>query len=336
MTDSRVVNAKIKNKNAKLWNPDFVGMAIIKQLRVRMNKKGIIFDIKRFAVEDGPGIRTTVFFKGCPLRCKWCHNPESWTNGQEVSFAVEKCIGCGRCREVCSNKAISIINGKAQTQGERCNLCGRCAEVCPAGARKIIGRCVSAEEIIKQIEKDSVFYEQSGGGVTFSGGEPLMQGEFLNELLEQCRRRRIHTAVDTSCYCKNGALEAIGKADLFLCDVKTIDAQTHKSFTGVGNAIILENIKRLSHWGKKIIIRIPVVAGFNDGESNIDATGRFAAKISGLVRIDILPYHRGGLAKSQRLNGQRKTIRFESPGDEKIKTIAERLRSFGLEVRIGG
>ena len=302
----------------------------------RLTKKGTIFDIKKFAVDDGPGIRTTVFFKGCPLRCKWCHNPESWQKEEEISFAVERCIGCGRCKEVCPNKSISLINGKARAQGEGCNLCGRCAEVCPAGARKIIGRCVSAEEIIKQIEKDSVFYEQSGGGVTFSGGEPLMQYEFLNELLEECKRRRIHTAVDTSCYCSNGVLEATGKADLFLCDVKTIDAEAHRNFTGVDNAIILENIKRLSQWGKKIIIRIPVIAGFNDGESNIEATGRFAASLAGLIRIDILPYHRGGLAKSARLAKGVKQTKFESPTDEQMKSIAEKIKKFGLVVRIGG
>jgi pyruvate formate lyase activating enzyme len=301
-----------------------------------MGKKGIIFDIKRFAVEDGPGIRTTVFFKGCPLRCKWCHNPESWTSGPELSFAVEKCIGCGRCKEVCPNKAILLTDGKAETAADKCNFCGRCAEVCSAGAKKIIGRCVSAEEIVNQVEKDLVFYEQSGGGVTFSGGEPLMQADFLDELLEECTKRRIHTAIDTSCYSKNGELETIAKADLFLCDLKIMDGEAHKNLTGVDNAMILENIKRLSQWGKKIIIRIPVIAGFNDTEKNIEATGKFAANLSGLIRIDLLAYHWGGLVKSQRLNGSRKMTRFESPGDDKIMDCAEKLRKFGLDVRIGG
>ena len=301
-----------------------------------MNKKGLIFDIKQFAVEDGPGIRTTVFFKGCPLRCKWCHNPESWTSEPQLSFTVDKCIGCGRCQEICLNRAISIRDAKAETLNDKCNLCGRCAEVCPSGARKLIGRFVSAAEIIKQIEKDLVFYEQSGGGVTFSGGEPLMQVEFLNELLEECKKRRIHTAVDTSCYSINGELEAISKADLFLCDLKTMDGQDHKRLTGVDNEVILENIKRLSQWSKPIIIRIPVIAGFNDTDENIEATGKFAAGLSSLVRIDLLAYHWGGLIKSQRLNSSRKMTRFESPGDEKIKNMAEKLRKFGLDVRIGG
>lgn len=301
-----------------------------------MGKKGIIFDIKRFAVEDGPGIRTTVFFKGCPLRCKWCHNPESWTSSPELSFAVEKCIGCGRCIKVCPNKAISFSNGKTVTASEKCNFCGRCAEVCPAGAKKIIGRCVSAEEIVNQVEKDMVFYEQSGGGVTFSGGEPLMQVDFLDELLEECKKRGIHTAIDTSCYSRNGELEKIVKADLFLCDLKTMDGKDHKRLTGVDNAVILENIKRLCQWGKEIIIRIPVIAGFNDTEKNIEATGKFAAELSTLIRIDLLAYHRGGLAKLQRLNGHGKMTRFESPGDDKIKVMAEKLRKYGLDVRIGG
>ena len=163
-----------------------------------------------------------------------------------------------------------------------------------------------------------------------------MQAEFLNELLEECMKRQIHTAVDTSCYCKNGTLETIAKADLFLCDLKTMDAQDHKRLTGVDNEIILDNMKRLSQWGKEIIIRIPVIAGFNNTEKNIEATGKFAAGLSSLIRIDLLAYHWGGLAKSQRLNGNRKMTRFESPGDEKIKRMAEKLRKFGLDVKIGG
>ncbi len=301
-----------------------------------MDKKGVIFDIKRFAVEDGPGIRTTVFFKGCPLRCKWCHNPESWINGPELSFAVEKCIGCGRCIEACPNKAISLADGKAETAADKCNYCGRCAEVCPAGAKKIIGRCVSTKEIIEQAQKDLVFYEQSGGGVTFSGGEPLMQADFLKEILEECKKRRIHTAVDTSCYSKNGELEMAAKADLFLCDLKTMDGQDHKRLTGVDNEVILENVKRLSQWSKEIIIRIPVIAGFNDTEKNIEATGKFAAGLSSLIRIDLLAYHRGGLVKSERLSASRKMTRFESPDDGKIKNMAEKLRRYGLDVKIGG
>ena len=301
------------------------------------SKKGIIFDIKKYAVDDGPGIRTTIFFKGCPLRCAWCHNPESWNSNEEMSFRIEKCIGCARCTEACPNGAISIIEGKAATQTDKCKLCGSCTTRCPTGAKKLIGRQVGVDEIVEQIEKDVIFYDQSGGGVTFSGGEPLMQSDFLCELLEQCKGRRIHTAVDTSCYCKHDVIEKVSKnTDLFLCDLKHTQTDSHRRLTGVGNEIILKNIKRLSEKGKSIIIRLPVIPGFNDSQTNIEATGRFAKSLARLIRIDILPYHSGGIAKSDRLAKGQKITKFNSPSDEQMKLIAEKLRNLDLNVRIGG
>jgi pyruvate formate lyase activating enzyme len=298
---------------------------------------GYIFDIKKYAVDDGPGIRTTIFFKGCPLRCAWCHNPESQEGKEEISFHTEKCIGCSRCIKTCPSAAISIINGRAVTDADKCRICGRCAAICPSGAKKLIGRPVSTAQIVEQLEKDVIFYDQSGGGATFSGGEPLMQHRFLCSLLEECKKRRIHTAVDTSCYCQPKVLEEVANlADLFLCDLKHTDSQIHKKFTGVDNTTILENIQRLSAAGKKIIIRMPVIGGFNDDESNIEESGNFAASLKSLVRFDILPYHSGGMAKSERLADGTRQTKFKTPSDKQLEQVAGKLKKIGLNVRIGG
>jgi len=300
-------------------------------------KEGLIFDIKKYAVDDGPGIRTTIFLKGCPLRCKWCHNPESWSSKPQQSFQAEKCIGCGICIKACSNSAISIESGQAKTQTKKCALCGRCAAACPAGAKKLIGRYITSDELISLIEKDTIFHDQSGGGVTFSGGEPLLQHEFLSGILSECKNRRINTAVDTSCYAPNEILEKISEnTDLFLCDLKHTDNNMHRKFTGVDNTVILKNIARLSGAGKKIIIRIPIVPGFNDAQSNIEQTGRFLSELPGVIRIDILPYHTGGISKSNRLSDDNHTETFERPSDELINAIVDKLRRFGLEVKQGG
>ena len=206
-----------------------------------------------------------------------------------------------------------------------------------AGAREIIGREMTVGQVMTEVEKDVVFYDQSGGGATFSGGEPLMQPEFLLALLNQCQVQQIHTAVDTSCYAEPEIVESISKkTDLFLCDLKHMDSEKHERFTGVGNNLILDNIKRLSETNKEIIIRIPVIPGFNDDQANIEATGKFAASLPCLSSIDILPYNRGGMEKSSRLSADTKLLRAETPDEEKMNSIAQTLDNFGLEVKIGG
>lgn len=223
------------------------------------------------------------------------------------------------------------------TDANLCNLCGECVDVCISGAREIIGYQTTISEVMAEVEKDVVFYDQSGGGVTFSGGEPLMQPEFLLVLLDLCQAQHIHTAVDTSCYAETEIVKTTSKkTDLFLCDLKHMDSEKHERFTGVGNNLILNNIKLLSEAGNEIIIRIPVIPGFNDDQPNIDATGRFAASLPCLSGIDILPYNRGGMEKSSRLSAETILMQAETPDEEKMKSIAKSLDNFGLKVKIGG
>jgi len=208
---------------------------------------------------------------------------------------------------------------------------------CLKSAREIIGRQMSVSQVMAEVEKDVIFYDESGGGVTFSGGEPLMQPDFLSELLGQCKTMGIHTAVDTTCYAEPEiVMKAAGRTDLFLCDIKHMDPVLHEQFTSVDNALILYNIKSLSDAGKRIVIRIPIIPGFNDEPDNIDKTAEFAASLAGVRQIDILPYNVGGLEKSNRLTGCLNLMETQAPGDEKMEGIAETLKSFGFEVKIGG
>jgi pyruvate formate lyase activating enzyme len=210
-------------------------------------------------------------------------------------------------------------------------------DACTNGAREIIGREMSVDEVMAEVEKDIIFYDQSGGGVTFSGGEPLVQAEFLLALLERCRERGIHTAVDTSCYAEAKIVEMVCKnTDLFLCDLKHMDNEIHERFTGVGNILILDNIRRLSEAGKEIVIRVPVIPGFNDEKANIEATGKFTASLPGVIRVDILPFNRGGKEKSARLTAQSEPMQVETPSEDEMNSIAKELGKYGVEVKIGG
>ena len=264
-----------------------------------------IFDISRSSYVDGPGIRTTVFFKGCNLRCAWCHNPESQSPKTEMLFYKNRCTGCGKCKEKCPNSL------------EKCDFCEKCALLCPHDAREICGREYSLNEVVREIVKDKAIYENSGGGVTFSGGECMLQIDFLEELLNRCKFEGIHTAVDTAGHVPFQYFERIiPYTDLFLYDIKISDTEKHKKYIGVGNELILSNLDRLLSRGCRVIVRTPVIVGVNDLEEEIRAIKAIAR---GAEDHELLPYHAMGEHKYAALG--KEAQRFEAPTKEQMEIL---------------
>lgn len=305
--------------------------------KVAILTTGTIFDVKRFSIHDGPGIRTTVFFKGCPLSCLWCHNPEGQRPEPELIFRANRCLGCGACVAVCCQGAISMDGDVPVTDSEKCKLCGACVEACYAEAREIAGREVTVAQLVSEIGRDIPFFDQSGGGVTISGGEPLFQKEFLLALLRECRRQEIHTALDTCGHASWEALDSVREyVDVFLYDLKVMDDRKHRKFTGVSNDQALDNLEALSQEGHSIVLRVPIVPGISDGEENIGETGALAAGLASVERVDLLPYHHTAIHKYAQLDKHYELRETRPPSDEQMTELAEALRRFGLPVQIGG
>lgn len=296
---------------------------------------GLIFHIQRFSVNDGPGIRTTVFLKGCPLRCRWCHNPESISPEKQLMLREDRCIRCGDCSSLCPNGAIGRTDGTFVTHRDSCQVCGTCLDACYAEARTIAGREMTVGDVILEVQKDRVFYDQSGGGVTFSGGEPLFQHEFLLELLAASRGEGIHTTVDTTGYTSPEILERLSRfVDLFLYDVKTLNEQQHREYTGVSNRIILDNLRRLVSWGNRVIVRIPLIHGVNDDEASIRDIGAFVKGLGAVSETHLLPYHRTGTEKYQRLGMEHGD--FGTPSPAQVEAAVNQLRDYVQIVTTGG
>ena len=295
---------------------------------------GLVFDIQRYSIHDGPGIRTTVFLKGCPLRCPWCHNPESQDGAPEVLLFPERCIHCGTCLKVCPSGAAAEPVGADRL---RCVRCGACADACPSRARRLAGRSLSVRNVLDVVGHDRLFYDESGGGVTFSGGEPLAQAEFLVECLRASRERGYHTAVDTCGYAPTRRLvEVAGATDLILYDLKLMDGRRHLELAGVSNELILENARVIGERGVAIWIRFPLIPGVNDDEDNLAALGRFVRSMPAVQQVNVLPYHRLGMDKYPRL-GRPNTMPVPTAATpQQVANAAERLAAWGLNVKIGG
>ncbi len=298
----------------------------------------LVFDIKRYSINDGPGIRVTIFLKGCPLNCLWCHNPESISPKVQKLFTASKCIGCGECCRVCPVQACTLTPEGVFTDDALCTLCGKCAEVCPTLATQMSGRSLSVAELIEVIEKERPFFDQSGGGVTFSGGEPLMYPDFLVQLLDACGARNIHRAVDTSGYVKTETLLKVAEhTDLFLFDLKMIDAEQHRRYTGVDNRLILDNLKALAESGAGIQVRIPLIGGVNDDELSVRFFAEFVAGLPGAGReVNLLPFHDVARGKDQKLGQNRDLSCLREPGQESLERAVGIFRDHGLTANVGG
>jgi len=277
---------------------------------------GLTFDIHRFSLNDGPGIRTTVFLKGCYLKCEWCHNPESQSFKPQLSFNSEKCLHCFECVKVCPNNAHKIKDEKHFVDWNSCDLAGKCVEVCPSGALKIIGTNTNVDFIISEVMKDKMYYDKTGGGITISGGEPMAQFEFTKELLVEAKKNGLHTVLDTCGYGEqNHYKEVFPYVDLFLFDYKLADDELHKRYTGVSNKAILDHLDFLYNNGASIVLRCPLIPGINDNEVHLKGIKEIIRKYPLLKSVEIMPYHNMGRDKAERVGMEYKLSETKNADD---------------------
>jgi len=307
------------------------------------SETGVIFNIVRGSFVDGYGVRTTIFLKGCPLRCLWCCNPEGQKADPELKFITANCTKCGKCIDICPTAAIAYNiadpDKKLAIDRDKCTVCGKCVDVCFTGALEIIGKIMTIEEVMNNIKKDEIFYRQSGGGVTIGGGEATSQPKFTLALIRECKKNYIHTAVDTCGFTvTEDGFAALEEADLLLFDLKGMDPHEHKKNTGVPNEIILNNLCRLDNSKKPIIIRIPLIPGHNDSKENIEKTEDFLRSLKHIERVDIIPYHKYGKIKYIEIGRTHPLEKHENDviSPEALNGVIQTFTRHGLNVQIGG
>lgn len=292
---------------------------------------GIIFNIQKFCVNDGPGIRTTVFLKGCPLKCVWCHNPESQEPTAGLMFYQDKCVSCGRCVGLCKEGCHRLSDGIHVFDREKCVKCFACVEV-NCGALEKVGRSISSEEVMKEILKDKIFYDNSGGGLTLSGGEPLSQFDFSMDILKKAKEHGLHTAMETCGFAPTDKMAQIAEyVDLFLYDYKETDSRLHREYTGVDNTVIMDNLALLDYMGKDIILRCPIIPGYNDG-NHFDGICAVANRFDHILHVEIEPYHALGESKYAAL-GRSKSRILTPDEEEKNRWLAEIAKNSRKEVK---
>jgi pyruvate formate lyase activating enzyme len=295
---------------------------------------GNIFDVQRFSIHDGPGIRTTVFLKGCPAYCPWCSNPESQCALPELSYSRSRCLLCGRCVAACPAQALSLQVDSVVVDRSRCMPCAECSRVCPSGAMRLVGRTVTAADVLAEVEKDRVFYEHSGGGMTVSGGEPLAQPQFTLALLEGARSLGLHSAVETAGLAEPETIERVlARANLILFDIKQLDSESHRSVVGEDSEVVVSNARLAARLGVKMIVRVPVIPGFNDQPYQIGAIGEFTCSL-GVTEMHLLPYHAYGVSKYASLGRRYEVPETVPPTQGQLETLGATLETLGLSVTV--
>ncbi len=298
--------------------------------------EGLILSVDRFVGEDGPGIRTTVFMKGCPLRCVWCHSPESISPRPQILFQANRCIGCKACVEACPQDAQVVSPPERCLVWQRCDGCGDCVPICPSGAMKTAGEWMSVDRVMEIVERDLVYYRNSGGGVTFCGGEATMQPEFLSGCLRACKSAGINTALDTCGQTKWSILEdMLPDVNLFLYDLKHMDSARHKELTGFGNELILQNLRRIGRRGKPIWIRLPLIPGYNDSEDNLSRSAEFVAPMDTVEKISLLPYNVVSGAKYRAIGEKYQLEQVVPHSEDEEEALRKMLSPYGKKVELG-